>query len=93
MAINDERIFVTRDPDSQGHQAASKKGTWSTKIDLYMSDDLFKTDQLILEGGNTMVKAGSFMYIACSHADEQRVRIYSSNYKTGFKKVSRVRLP
>ena len=33
------------------------------------------------------------MYVACSHADEKRVRIFSSDYRSGFSKVRRVRLP
>lgn len=70
MPIDDQRIFVTRDPDSAGHQAASKKGTWSTKIDLYVSDDLFRTSTMVIEGGNTIVKTSQWMYIACSHTDE-----------------------
>jgi hypothetical protein len=41
--IADERIFLTRDADAKGHQSSSKKNTWSTKIDLFMSDDFFKT--------------------------------------------------
>jgi hypothetical protein len=54
--IPDERVFVTRDSDGQGHQKNSKKSTWSTKIDLFVSDDFFKTSKLLVEAGNTIVK-------------------------------------
>jgi Sortilin, neurotensin receptor 3, len=54
--IPDERVFVTRDADGQGHQKNSKKSTWSTKIDLFVSDDFFKTSKLLVEAGNTIVK-------------------------------------
>jgi len=91
--IPDERIFVTRDDDAKGHQSESKKNTWSTKIDLFMSDDLFKTSQLVLESGNTIVKTPQYMFVAMSHVDEKRIHIYSSNFESGFQKLKKVRLP
>lgn len=93
VAIPDERIFATRDPDATGHQAASKKGTWSTEIDLYMSDDFFKTSKMILEAGNTLVKTPQYMFVATSHSDETRITIWSSTYESGFQSVKKVRLP
>ncbi len=85
---------MTRDPEASGHQSSSKKATWSTKIDLYMSDDLFKTPAvMVLEAGNTIIKTPQYMFIAASHSDEQHVRIYSSNALSGFKSVKSVRLP
>jgi len=42
IKIPDERIFVTRDADGQGHQTKAKDGrTWSTKVDLFVSDNFF----------------------------------------------------
>jgi hypothetical protein len=94
IVIPDERIFITRDPDASGHQSLSKKATWSTKIDLYMSDDLFTTPAvLILEAGNTIIKTPQYMFVAASHSDERRVSIYSSNIYSGFKTMKNVRLP
>lgn len=94
VIIPNERIFLTRDPDASGHQSSSKKATWSTKIDLYMSDDLFKTPAvMVLEAGNTIIKTPQYMFIAASHSDEKRVSIYSANYMSGFKTFKSVRLP
>jgi len=85
---------LTRDPEASGHQSSSKKATWSTKIDLYMSDDLFKTPAvMVLEAGNTIIKTPQYMFIAASHSDEKRVSIYSANYMSGFKTFKSVRLP
>ena len=93
VKIPDERIFATRDPNSSGHQATSKIGIWSPNIDCYMSDDLFATQQMVVESGNTLVKTPQYMFVAVSHTDEQRITIYSSNYKSGFAKIKKVRLP
>ena len=92
-AIPDERIFLTRDDDAKGHQSASKTNTWSTKIDLFVSDDFCKTSTLLLESGNTIVKTPQYMFVAVSTKDEKRIQVYSSNYESGFKKIKKVRLP
>lgn len=84
VKIPDERIYLTRDDDAVGHQSESKKNAWSTKIDLFVSDDLFKTSQKILESGNTLVKTPQYMFVAVSHSDEKRIQIYSSNFESGF---------
>ena len=53
----DERVFLTRDPTNTGHQSTSKKVNWSTKINLYVSDDFYQSEgTLVLESGNTIVK-------------------------------------
>jgi len=56
IIIPDERIFVTRNEDASGHQSDSKTNIWSTNIDLFVSNDFFKTADKILEQGNTLVK-------------------------------------
>jgi hypothetical protein len=33
------------------------------------------------------------MFIAVSHDDEKRIKIYSSNFESGFTKLKTVRLP
>ena len=93
VKIPDERIFVTRDAEAKGHQSESKKQTWSTQIDLFFSDDFFKTSHLLLESGNTIVKTSEYMFVAASHTDEQRVTIYSSNFESQFLKLRLVHLP
>lgn len=93
VKIPPERVFVTRDDDAKGHQSDNKDHTWSTQIDLFVSDDLFRTNTKILEQGNTIVRTPQYMFIAVSHADERRVKIYSSNYESGFMKFRKVRLP
>ena len=93
IKIPDERIFVTRDAEGKGHQSESKKQTWSTKIDLFVSDNLFKTSSLLLESGNTIVKTSQYMFVAASHTDEQRITIYSSNYESQFLMLRLVNLP
>lgn len=49
VKIPDERVFVTRDDNAKGHQSDSKRKTWSTQIDLFVSDDFFGTSTKILE--------------------------------------------
>lgn len=94
VKIPDERVFLTRDPNSAGHQSASKKGNWSPSINLYVSDDFYLNDnRMVLESGNTLVKTPQYMFVACSHSDEKRVQIHSSNYRTGFLNPRKVRLP
>ena len=58
-----------------------------------MSDNYFKTNQLLVEQGNTIVKTPQYMFVAVSFADEKRIQIFSSNYESGFAKLKRVRLP
>ena len=87
----DERIFVTRDPSNDKNQKISKK--WSVNINLYESDDFFKSERMLVEGGNTIVKTEQYMFVAKSHEDETRVKIYSSSYKSGFSYVRRVIMP
>ena len=95
VKIPDERIFVTRDSDAKGHQhsVTSDGKHWSTKVDLYVSDNLFATSSLLLETGNTIVKSPEYMFVAVSHTDGQRIQIFSANYETGFMKLKLVRLP
>jgi len=90
-----ERIFVTRDPDNQGHQQMGGfNGHWDTQINLFMSDDFYATDPvMLLESGNTLVKTNEYMFVAASHSDETRVTVHSSNYKSGFQNIKKVKMP
>jgi phage pi2 protein 07 len=57
VQIPDDRIWLTRDDTNTKHQSHSKKISWSTNIDLYMSDDYFATSPVMaLEQGNTIIK-------------------------------------
>jgi hypothetical protein len=56
VVIPDERIFVTRDPLQTKKQTDSKRERWSLKINLYVSDDWFKTSTELLKRGNTIRK-------------------------------------
>lgn len=42
-----ERVFITHDPTATGHQNQDKK-TWSPTVNLYYSDDFFKSKKLAL---------------------------------------------
>ena len=61
----EERIFLTREPINGDHQTrAGTRGKWSSVVNLYMSDDLFKTkEKMILERGNTIVKTQKYMFV------------------------------
>lgn len=56
VVIPDERIFVTRDPLQTKKQTDSKKERWSLKINLYVSDDWYKTSEELINRGNTIIK-------------------------------------
>ena len=94
VSIPDTRVFVTRDATNTKHQNSSKKLSWSTEIDLYYSDDFFKsTPVMALENGNTIIKTPQYMFVSCSHADQIRVQVYTSTYRTGFTDLRKARLP
>jgi hypothetical protein len=72
-----ERIFITHDPTASGHQNALKK-TWSPTVNLYYSDDFFKTKKLTLNNGNSIIKTDHYMFIAKA-TKRELVEIYVSN--------------
>jgi hypothetical protein len=55
-----ERLFITRDVKQGKHQQTMKN--WLEDVDLFMSDDFFKTQKLVLEGANKLVKTDHFMF-------------------------------
>jgi hypothetical protein len=93
--VPEERIFITRDSKAKSHQRAHPtKGDWSTDINLYKSDDFFKTEpQLVLEAGNTLVKTEAYMFVTRSHKDGSMVNVFSANYNSGFMKFHQATLP
>jgi len=94
VTIPDDRIWVTRDPKNSGHQGTSRKITWSVSIDLYVSDDYFKTTPTeALKSGNTIIKTPQYMFVSCSFSDQLRVKIYSSTFRSGFMNLKQVHLP
>ena len=82
VQIPDSRIFVTRDAKAQGHQlkVISSGTRWSTEISLFVSDDFYKTNAMLLSKGNTIVKSPQYMFIAVANSDNERIKIYSSNF-------------
>jgi hypothetical protein len=36
--------------------------SWLEDVDLFMSDDFFKTQKMVLEGANKLVKTDHFMF-------------------------------
>jgi len=66
---------------------------WSTDIDLYYSDDYWKTNVMALEQGNTIIKTPEYMFVSCSNEDQVRVTIYAATWRTGFLNLKKARLP
>ena len=94
IVIPDERIFITRDDTNTKHQLMNKKLTWSTNVDLYYSDDFFKsTPILALEHGNTIIKTPQYMFVSCAYEDQVRVSVYTSTFRSGFADLKKARLP
>jgi len=71
-----ERVFITHDPTATGHQNQDKK-TWSPSVNLYYSDDFFKTKRVALNNGNSIIKTEHYMFIARANKKEF-VEIYVS---------------
>lgn len=46
-----------------------------------------------MERANTIVKTAQFMFLAVAHDDNRRIKIYSTNYESGFTQLRKVRLP
>jgi len=89
--MNDERIFITHDPTATGHQNSQKK-QWSPTVNLYYSDDFFKTKKLALNNGNSIIKTEYYMFIAKA-TKQELVEIYVSTVLHGFLNFERSRLP
>jgi len=59
-----------------------------------MSDDYYATSPVMaLEQGNTHINYPQYMFVSCSAADQVRVTIYSSTFRSGFTNLKRARLP
>ena len=91
--IPDDRVWVTRDPNNKKHQSKGRRMNWSVDIDLYYSDDYWKTNTLALEQGNTIIKTPQYMYVSCSNSDMLRVTIFVATWRSGFTNLKRARLP
>jgi len=66
--------------------------TWSPTVNLYYSDDFFKTKKLTLNNGNSIIKTDHYMFIAKA-TKRELVEIYVSNVLEGFLNFQRTRLP
>ena len=91
--IPDDRVFLTRDSDNKKHQNAGRKLNWSIDIDLFYTDDYWKSNVLALEQGNTIIKTPQYMFVSCSSDDMMRVDIYSATWRSGFTNLKKSRLP
>lgn len=78
-----ERIFLTHDPTAKGHQNESNK-VWNHEVHLYYSDNYFKTQAVVVEGGNSLIKTDGYMYVAKAHKDSESIQIFVSLIETGF---------
>lgn len=59
-----------------------------------MTDDYYATTPtMALEQGNTIIKTPQYMFVSCAAADQIRVTIYTSTYRSGFTNLKRARLP
>ncbi len=63
-----ERVFITHDPSATGHQNKNKL-TWSTSVNLYVSDDFFKNKKIALSNGNSLIKTDYYIYCAKANKD------------------------
>ena len=86
-----ERIFITHDPLATGHQRANK-AKWSPVINLYMTDDYFKSLKLMLAAGNSLIKTENYMYVAKSSTN-QLIQIYVSTLLSGFSRFEEIKVP
>jgi hypothetical protein len=58
-----ERVYVTHDPTAKNHQNEGKN-VWSNKVNLYYSDNYFKSYLIAVEGGNSLIKTDQYMFVA-----------------------------
>ena len=82
LKLPKERVFITHDPTNTGHQN-SKRKTWSTTVNLYVSDDFFRSKKIVLPNGNSLIKTDN--YIFCAKADKDEfITIYVADLIEGF---------
>ncbi len=63
-------------------------------MNLYVSDDFFKTQKIALKSGNSIIKSDHFMFVAKAHDTKQGlVQIYISEMKYGFLDFKKAFLP
>lgn len=77
-----ERLFITHDPQATGHQNQKRK-TWSTSVNLYVSDDFFQSKKIALSNGNSLIKTDNYMFCAKANKEEL-VSIYVATLYSGF---------
>ena len=61
-------------------------------MNLYFSDDFYKSKKLALNNGNSIIKTDHYMFIAKA-TKREFVEIYVSNVLHGFLNFERTRLP
>lgn len=65
---------------------------WNPIVNLYYSDNFFKSKNLLLSGGNSLIKTDNYMFIAKA-AKHQYINIYVSNVQSGFLNLKEAKLP
>lgn len=63
---------------------------WLVDVDLFVSDDFFKTQQMVLSGANKLVKTDHFMF-ASKYRSDTTVRIMISTAENDFLDFDRAR--
>ena len=87
---SESRIFITHDPDLKGHQKTRQR--WKESVNLYYSDDFFKSQTLELKSGNSIVMTKHYMFVARAISEHQ-IEVHVSRAEEGFKQFNRARMP
>ena len=87
---NEQRIFITHDPNIKGHQRT--KVRWKQSVHLYMSEDFFKTQKKVLDAGNSIVMTNHYMFVAKA-ISQDHVKIQVSRAESSFLQFNQARLP
>lgn len=75
--IPKERILVTIEIRGKGHQ---RQDGWNYKIDMFYSDDFFKTKRIGVHKGNRFLLANDYLYVAqVVDEDSQEVNLLVAN--------------
>jgi len=68
------------------------KVRWKEHVNLYYSDDLFKSKKLALDGGNNIVLTNDYMFVAKA-VSPTRLKIHVSKAEEGFLTFRQARMP
>jgi hypothetical protein len=74
----------------KGHQKTRQR--WKESVNLYYSDDFFKSQTLELKSGNSIVMTKHYMFVARAISEHQ-IEVHVSRAEEGFKQFNRARMP